>query len=89
VRSDDFIVFVLMLNVLFGGLAGYIAGVFVGSVFLIADVVRQAYIEAMGWKAGRLDDDQDMTTSSPQGDQVDIVELVPIGESSAAGRRTG
>jgi hypothetical protein len=42
-RSDEYIIIVLLMSLVFGGVAGYIAGVLVGGVFLVADVIREVW----------------------------------------------
>jgi putative addiction module component (TIGR02574 family) len=47
----------IVFSLLFGGILGYLAGVMVGGVFLVADLLRQRY--------GRKDDDTDPSTALP------------------------
>jgi hypothetical protein len=45
-RSDEFLIFLLFSQTLSGAIAGYLAGVLVGGVFLVADVIRRTFVRS-------------------------------------------
>jgi hypothetical protein len=53
----ELIAFAIIFSLLFGGILGYVAGVLVGGVFLVADVLRQRY--------GRPDDESESPARLP------------------------
>jgi hypothetical protein len=72
---------VLLMSLIFGGISGYVAGVLVGGVFLVADAVRAAW----RWRRNELLEAAAADTplySSLRAEQRESRNLVANGDSS-------